>query len=223
MSASRTSPAAEPLSLSRQIHARLRESIIRGTYPQGHKLAEVRIAEELGVSRVPLREAVPMLEMEGFVVTSPRRGAVVTTWSTKLIHDLFDLRRVLEAGAAGHAARAVAGGAPSLPLQDALQHSQAVVVEGDPYRIAAASTRFHEAIVEMTGNVLMQASMRSVSGRVQWLFYLTSELDVHNAFHDHVELTSAIVRGDDRMAEALAFAHIERDRVPSFAALQRDP
>lgn len=210
-------------SLSRQIRTRLREAIIRGQYPQGHKLAETRIAEELQVSRVPLREAVPMLEMEGFVVTSPRRGAVVTTWTSQLIHDLFDLREVLEVGAAGHAARAVAQGTATDELEASLQHSHAVVDEGDPYRIAEASTRFHEAIVALTGNALMQASMRSVSGRVQWLFYQTSELDVHDAFHDHVELAAAIGRGDVRMAEALAFAHIERDREPSFAVLHQRP
>ncbi|MEW1958343.1 GntR family transcriptional regulator [Kineococcus sp. NPDC059986] len=216
-----TSPEATgPVSLSRQIHTRLRELIMRGRYPQGHKLVELRIAEDLGVSRVPLREAVPMLEMEGFVVTAARRGAVVTTWTEQLVNDLFDLREVLEVGAAGHAARAVARGSSAAALERALQHAQAVVEEGDAYRIAEASTRFHETVVELTGNALMQASMRSVSGRVQWLFHLTSELDVHDAFHDHVELTAAITRGDVRMAEALAFAHIERDREPSLAVLQ---
>lgn len=211
-----TEPA---LSLPRQIHARLREAIIRGEYPQGHKLAETRIAEELAVSRVPLREAVPMLEVEGFVTSTPRRGAVVSTWTSRLIHELFDLREVLEVGAAGHAARAVGRGVPTDELEAALAWSQSVVEDGDPYRIAEASTRFHEAIVAMTGNSLLQASMRSVSGRVQWLFYLTSALDVHDAFHDHVELATAIARGDERMAEALAYSHIERDRTPSFAVL----
>lgn len=211
----------EQPSLSRQIHARLREAIIRGEYPQGHRLAEVRIAEELAVSRVPLREAVPMLEMEGFVVSTPRRGAVVTTWTTQLIHDLFDLREVLEVGAAGLAARAIGRGASAARIERALEHSHAVVDEGDAYRIAEASTLLHESIVEATGNALIQASMRSVSGRVQWLFHLTSDLDVHDAFHDHVELVTAIARGDERMAEALAFAHIERDREPSFSVLHQ--
>ncbi|MDP4335370.1 GntR family transcriptional regulator [Curtobacterium sp. A7_M15] len=213
--------SAEQLSLSRQIHARLREAIIRGEYPQGHKLAEVRVAEELSVSRVPLREAVPMLEMEGFVVTTPRRGAVVTTWTTELIHNLFDLREVLEVGAAGLAAREIGRGASAERIEEALAHSHAVVDDGDPYLIAEASTLLHESIVEATGNPLMQASMRSVSGRVQWLFFLTSDLDVHDAFNDHVELVAAISRGDERMAEALAFAHIERDREPSFAVLHQ--
>lgn len=208
------------VSLSRKIHLRLREAIMRGHYPQGLRLAETRIAEELEVSRVPLREAVPMLEIEGFVSTSPRRGAVVTTWTPQLIHDLFDLREVLEVGAARYAARAVGRGTSTEDLEAALEHSHVVVDEGDAYCIAEASTRFHEVIVEMTGNSLLQAAMRSVSGRVQWLFYLTSALDVHDAFQDHVELAGAIGRGDERMAEALAFAHIERDRAPSFAVLQ---
>jgi DNA-binding GntR family transcriptional regulator len=221
MTTTRRADGTDQPSLPRQIHARLREAIIRGEYPQGHKLAEVRIADELAVSRVPLREAVPMLEMEGFVVTSPRRGAVVTTWTSELIHDLFDLREVLEVGAAGLAARAVSKGRSAGPVERALEHSHAVVDAGDPYSIAEASTLFHQTIVETAGNALMEASMRSVSGRVQWLFYLTSELDVHDAFHDHVELAAAIARGDERMAEALAFAHIERDREPSFAVLHK--
>ncbi len=211
-----TEPA---LSLPRQIHARLREAIIRGEYPQGHKLAETRIAEELAVSRVPLREAVRCSRSRASSPAHPRRGAVVSTWTSRLIHELFDLREVLEVGAAGHAARAVGRGVSTDELEAALAWSQSVVEDGDPYRIAEASTRFHEAIVAMTGNSLLQASMRSVSGRVQWLFYLTSALDVHDAFHDHVELAAAIARGDERMAEALAYSHIERDRTPSFAVL----
>src|SRR5690349_25113485 len=92
-------------SLSRQIYATLREGIIRGQYAQGSRLAEQRLAEELAVSRVPLREAVPLLEMDGFVRTLPRRGTVVSTWSLAAVDDLFDLRLCLEVGAATYAAR----------------------------------------------------------------------------------------------------------------------
>src|SRR5690242_20591334 len=80
------------VSLSRHIYERLREDIIRGKYPQGSRLAEARLASEFAVSRVPLREAVPLLAVDGFVRSLPRRGAVVTTWTTRLAQNLFDLR-----------------------------------------------------------------------------------------------------------------------------------
>jgi DNA-binding GntR family transcriptional regulator len=95
-------------SLSQQMYRTLREQIILGRYPQGSRLPEQRIAEEMDVSRVPLREAVPLLERDGFVRTFPRRGAVVFAWDTKAVDDLFDVRLCLESGAARYAARRVA-------------------------------------------------------------------------------------------------------------------
>lgn len=209
-----------PESLSRQAYNTIREGIIRGEYPQGSRIAEARIAAELQMSRVPLREAVPQLEQEGFVRTFPRRGAVVTVWDEKAVNDLFDLRLYLEVGAARFAAREVARGASFEPLQKALHYSQDVVHSGDAYRVAEASTWYHEAIVDLSGNDLMKQVMRSVTGRVLWLFYLTSQLDVDDAFDDHVALANAIQSGNERVAESVAYTHIERDRIPSFSALQ---
>jgi len=211
---------AQKHSLARQVYLALREGIILGSYPQGSRLIEQRLAGELDVSRVPLREAVPQLEMHGFLETSPRRGAVVATWDAKRVNDLFDLRLCLEVGAARYAAARVAGGASMEPLDAALRYSQEVVKEGDSYKIAEASMRYHEAIVRLAGNELMVTLMQSVSERALWLFYLTSQLDADEAFNDHVHLSEAIRSGNERMAEALAYTHIEHDRLPSFTALR---
>ncbi len=218
--AARETAGAEKVSLSKSIYLSLREGIILGRYPQGSRLAEQRLAQELNVSRIPLREAVPLLEMHGFVTTSPRRGAAVTTWTAKAVDDLFDLRLCLEVGATRYAARRVAAGAPTHRLEQVLAETRRVVHERDPYGIAAASAEFHEAVVDQADNALMTTLMQSISGRMIWLFYLTSQLDVDDAFSDHVELCEAIISGNERVAEALAYAHIERDREPSFAALQ---
>jgi DNA-binding GntR family transcriptional regulator len=211
--------SARPDSLSRQIYTRLREGIIRGRYPQGSRLAEQRLAAELEVSRVPLREAVPLLAVDGFVRTLPRRGAVVTTWTIRSAHDLFDLRLCLEVGAARFAARQVAHGGSIDALQAALDGSREGVKTGDPYRIAGDSTRFHEEIVALTGNKLMCSVMRSVSGRMMWLFYMTSDLNPVDALAGHDELLDAIKSGNERVAESMAYAHIERDRAESMRVL----
>ncbi|MDT5129653.1 MAG: hypothetical protein QOH54_5297, partial [Mycobacterium sp.] len=171
-----TDTAESRLSLSRRIYSTVRERIILGQYPQGSRLPEKRIGEELDVSRVPLREAVPLLERDGFVHSYPRRGAVVARWDAKAIDDLFDARLSLEVGAARYAARQVARGGSMDPLNVALEEAQRMVEAGDAYAIARSSTAFHEAVVETSTNELMMRLMQAISGRITWLFYLTSGL-----------------------------------------------
>ena len=213
-------PGESRLSLSQRIYATVRERIILGQYPQGSRLPEQRIGEELHVSRVPLREAVPLLERDGFVHSYPRRGAVVSRWDTKAIDDLFDARLSLEVVAAGYAARQVGRGGSMEPLNHALAEAERLVEAGDAYAIAQGSTAFHEAVVEASSNELMVRLMGTISGRITWLFYLTSGLPADEAFHDHVLLRDAIASGNERVAESVAYAHIERDRQPTFEAMR---
>ncbi|MGH3641896.1 MAG: GntR family transcriptional regulator [Mycobacterium sp.] len=207
-------------SLSQHIYSTVRERIILGQYPQGSRLPEQRIGEELDVSRVPLREAVPLLERDGFVNSRPRRGAVVAQWDAKAIDDLFDVRLSLEVGAARYAARQVSLGGPMDSLNHALEEAQRTVEGGDAYAIARTSTAFHEAVIETSSNELMVRLMQTISGRITWLFYLTSGLPADEAFHDHVLLRDAIASGNERVAESVAYAHIERDRQPTFDAMR---
>jgi DNA-binding GntR family transcriptional regulator len=207
-------------SLSQHIYSTVRERIVLGQYPQGSRLPEQRIGEELHVSRVPLREAVPLLERDGFVNSRPRRGAVVAQWDAKAIDDLFDVRLSLEVGAARYAARQVSLGGPMDSLNHALGEAQRTVAGGDAYAIARTSTAFHEAVIDTSSNELMVRLMQTISGRITWLFFLTSGLPADEAFHDHVLLRDAIASGNERVAESVAYAHIERDRQPTFDAMR---
>lgn len=207
-------------SLSQHIYSTVRERIVLGQYPQGSRLPEQRIGEELHVSRVPLREAVPLLERDGFVNSRPRRGAVVAQWDAKAIDELFDVRLSLEVGAARYAARQVSLGGPMDSLNHALGEAQRTVAGGDAYAIARTSTAFHEAVIATSSNELMIRLMQTISGRITWLFFLTSGLPADEAFHDHVLLRDAIASGNERVAESVAYAHIERDRQPTFDAMR---
>ncbi len=207
-------------SLSRLVYSTVRDRIILGQYPQGSRLPEQRIGVELNVSRVPLREAVPWLERDGFVHSRPRRGAVVASWDAKVIDDLFDVRLSLEVGAARYAARQVSLGGPMDALNHALDEAQRTVAGGDAYAIATTSTAFHEAVIETASNELMVRLMQSISGRITWLFFLPSGLPADEAFHDHVLLRDAIASGNERVAESVAYAHIERDRQPTHLAMR---
>ena len=87
----------------------LREAIINGTLRPGERMMEIQMAEELGVSRTPVREAIRKLELEGFVVMLPRKGAYVAGISLKDIADVFEVRASLEALASGLAAERITG------------------------------------------------------------------------------------------------------------------
>ena len=141
------------------------------------------------------------------------------TWSIRSAHELFDLRLCLEVGATRYAAVAAAGGTSIAPLQAALERSREGISTGDPYRVAADSTHFHETIVRLTGNALMESLMAAVSARMMWLFYLTSELDPHEALCEHEEILNAVASGNEGLSEAVAYAHIERDRGESMRVL----
>jgi DNA-binding FadR family transcriptional regulator len=94
------------------------------------------------------------------------------------------------------------------------RESRRLVEACDAYAFAQSSMAFHEAVVETSSNDLMMRLIQTISGRITWLFYLTSGLPVEEAFHD-VLLRDAIASGTDRVAESMAHTHIEHDRQTS--------
>ncbi|MGW2093536.1 GntR family transcriptional regulator [Promicromonospora sukumoe] len=207
--------------LSAQMYQTLRRGIILGEYPQGSALKEARVADELAVSRIPIRAAIPHLENEGFLTTAPRRSARVTTWTGRAVNELFDVRLSIESLAARQAATAVREGASTDALTASLDLAHAAVASGERLAIAEAHTTYHERIVELAGNELLASIMRGVLGRMTWLFYLTAERDPAGQSHEHDELVEVIGSGNDRLAESIAFAHIEKGRAPSLEILLR--
>ncbi|HVV13662.1 GntR family transcriptional regulator [Amycolatopsis sp.] len=205
-------------SLSAQVYTTLRERIITGTYPQGSRLPEQKLAIDLSVSRIPLREAIQQLEVDGLAQSLPRRGAIVWTWTTQAIHDLFDVRLSLEVSAAALAARRVGAGADVTAMEEALSRQHKSLDEHSPLGIAEASTAFHQAVMRTTGNELLTSLGGAVTSRMVWLFYLTSGRDQELACQEHHELFDAICSGNERVAEAVAYAHIERGRIPTLQA-----
>jgi DNA-binding GntR family transcriptional regulator len=206
-------------SLSAQMYQTLRRGIILGEYPQGSALKEARLADELSVSRIPIRAAIPHLENEGFLVTAPRRSARVTTWTRRSINELFDVRLSIEAFAARQAAIEVRGGASTAQLAASLDLAHEAVASGDRLAIAEAHTGYHERVVQLADNELLTSIMRGVLGRMTWLFYLTARRDAATQSHEHDELLEVIAAGNERLAESIAFAHIEKGRVPTLALL----
>lgn len=204
-------------SLATRTYETLRRRIILGEFAQGSRLPEQRLADELAVSRIPLREALSRLATDGLIETTHRRSAVVTSWTTSTVHDLFDARLALETSAAARAAARVAG-VPQ--LEEALARSVVELEARDELGFAEANVRFHQALVGAAGNPLIDGLMRTVSARMVWLFYLTAHRDHEEACREHAAIVSAIREGNVRLAETLVYAHIEVGRAPSLESMR---
>ena len=152
------------LRLTEQVVLMLRELILNGELAAGQRVAEIPIAERLGVSRTPVREALTVLAQEGLLGVAGKRGYQVMSFSSKDIADAVDMRGILE----GTAARLVAEAGPSAELLAALE---GCLLEGarivgkarygldDDVRWAQMNGRFHRLIVDACANRALQAAL----------------------------------------------------------------
>lgn len=202
--------------LSERVAESLREGIISGRIPGGSKLNERELAAELKVSRIPLREALPLLEAEGFIHSEARRGSVVHTFTLRDAEEVFDLRLQLEPFAAAAAARRVAAGVDPVELLASLEFAR-TGVSGE--QASGRNSDLHEEIVRLADHALLRRLSNLLNGRVRWLFRLTPERDTPGMWEEHAELVYAISAGQPALAEALASAHVERGRHSSLPFL----
>lgn len=216
-SASAGTLGGEHRPLRQLVRDELRRMVITGELAPGSRLVEDRLAESLGVSRNPVREALQALAGEGFVELSPRRGAVVARVTREQAEDLFDVRMSLESLAARLAARRVHP-EDVLRLGEVLEQARRANDEGDLDRVAALNNTFHTAVVAMSGNDYLALLMAPLSRRVQWVFRMSAAERGPHSWHEHEGLVAAIVAGDEDLAEALAVAHVRAARA-SYLAL----
>ena len=221
MSVTQTIGAADR-PLSTQIYESLREAIIEGRIAPGTRLREQALADEFDVSRVPLREAIPQLEAEGFVHTLPRRGTVVTHLTMRDVNDLFDIRERLEVLAARLSAQQAPQGDPAVlaQIEDCQRRARAALRLRSDSEVAATGAEFHALVVELSGNALLRTMMRPINGRVRWVFRMTSARDPKVACRTHDRIFKAIRTGEVELAEKLMFEHIASGRQPSIDILK---
>jgi DNA-binding GntR family transcriptional regulator len=185
----------------------IRESIASGAHRPGERLVEDRLADELGVSRNPVREALRALEVEGYVELIPRRGAVVADLSPGVVAEIFEVRGALEAlGARLAAERATA--AQVRRLDRLLETSAQALGRGDLRRMPELNTRFHQLVLDMGGNALLGETMAPLRGRTQWIFSRTVDERAAESLAEHRELAAAIAAGDGDAAARQAAMHV---------------
>ncbi|SFW87840.1 GntR family transcriptional regulator [Amycolatopsis australiensis] len=210
----------QPLAATRQrVREELRERILTGRLRPGDRLVERELAEDLGVSRVPVREAIRSLEAEGFVVVQSPRRVVVRQLARIDVEELFDVREALEGLAAGLAAER-AGAAELKRLERMLADAARATARGDAARITVLNSRFHDEIVAVAGNGLLSTMLQPLEGRLRWL---TSQNEHWtDLLGEHRRLYEAIASGDPDRAKASAVEHVRVNREVTLRSLFGD-
>jgi DNA-binding GntR family transcriptional regulator len=203
------------LPLRDKVVAELRRRIIDGFYAPGDRLTEDRLADTFGVSRNPVREAIRMLEAEGYLVAVPRRGATVARVSLQDMADLFDVRLALEE----LSARLVAERADTAAVSALEEIITAARMAYDDRRLddlAELNTRFHATICALSGNALLRTMMDALHGRLQWVYRQTAERRAPRSWAEHETLVAAIRAGDVDAAGEAARRHVLEARATAL-------
>ena len=139
----------------------LREAIVEGGLKPGQRLMEVQLAEQLGVSRTPVREAIRKLELEGLVVMIPRKGAYVANMSLKDVIDVLEIRASLEGLAASLAAERITD-EDIKKLENIVEEFKNSINELDVEALLRKDVEFHECICKATNNKKLHQLMNSL-------------------------------------------------------------
>ncbi|OAH10235.1 HTH-type transcriptional regulator LutR [Streptomyces jeddahensis] len=214
--------STERTSLSAQAREAVRQRIVDRRYALGARLVEREVAEELQMSRVPVREALRALVAEGLLELLPHSGVRVRRLERADVHHLYEVWEPLAVQASRLAARRVAEHAPKEPpglarLRATLEHADAASESDDAASEVAAHTAFHEGIVALAGNPLLERMMEQLSWQLQLLFGMRSEPDHMRAQH-HL-IFRHIAAGDEETAAASTLLHVRDSRAVALRSL----
>src|SRR5690242_3486105 len=207
--------ATDRASLSKVVSEQIRGQILDGKLRPGERLVEDRLSAELGVSRVPVREALRGLSMEGLVRLEPNRGATVTEVTPELVAELVEVRTLLEALNARLAARRHDPRIVAL-LQDTLGRGNAASQSGTTEELARLNAEFHDRLAEASRNSVLSDIMRSLRERTSLAFAINGRARARQDWQEHAAILAAVIDGDEDMAALLARRHV-RNAAEAFA------
>ena len=194
----------------------LRDVILAGELPAGARLGEVELAERLGVSRTPVREALSRLAAEGLVQIVPNRGARVATWTVEELEGVFELRALLEPELTALAVpQATAADADHL---DALAHEMFDVGCPGPQQdldaLVPLNRAFHDRLVALAGHPALAGALAGAIHPpiVARNFHAYDGASLRRSLAHHVEIVAALRAGDPEWARAVMTAHIRNAR-----------
>jgi DNA-binding GntR family transcriptional regulator len=194
--------------LSKLVSERIRGQILDGSRKPGERLIEDRLSIELGVSRVPVREALRGLSAEGLVLISPRRGASVAEITPQVVAELVEVRALLE-GLNARLAAQRHDPAIMAQLRETLEHGNAAAKTGSAEELARLNAEFHERLTEASRNSVLAETMRSLRERTGLAFKINGRRRAHDDWQEHSAILKAVIDGDEDLAALLATRHVQ--------------
>jgi DNA-binding GntR family transcriptional regulator len=223
VSRSRTSGnSAFPIrgSATARVYGILKEQILTCQLPPGAGLNEGRLAEQLSVSKTPIREALAMLSHEGFIEVLPRQGYRVTDLTLADVQEIFNLRLLLEPAAAALAAERATADQLQALRSLAEEHVEVDSDEGFAAMIAQ-SREFHVRLAEASGNRRLAETLQHLLEEMQRLYLsgLNLRQSVEDQRGEHRDLVAALLKGNHHLAHDIAVRQIESSRERVMDAL----
>ncbi len=199
--------------LSEVVCNTLRAAIRDGVFKSHERLMEIRLAEELGVSRTPIREAIRRLEQEGFVVMVPRRGAYVANISEKSVHHVYEIRIALEELAAGLAAQHIRTEELQY-LRGLIEEVEGLLEEKDFKRVVNIDVQFHDILYNASRNERLGEILNNLREQMLRFRAFNSNLPgrLEETWKEHKALIDAIAAHDVEKAKETAVAHLVSSR-----------
>ena len=201
----------------------LRQAILIGELKPGERLMEIHLADRLGVSRTPIREAIHKLEREGLVTIVPRRGAEVAQITEKSMNDVLEVRRALDALCVELACdRITEEGLED--LRAACDNFEQCVKTKDSKKIAQADVALHDIIVQATGNQRLIQLVNNLSEQMyRYRFeYIKDSRQHETLVEEHRIIYQSIVQKDKETAAEAARTHIDNQKKAIIRQIRLD-
>jgi DNA-binding GntR family transcriptional regulator len=200
------------------VYRNLRRRIITHNLKPGSRLVVGRLAEELGTSLTPVREALRLLERDGLVSMTPHKGGMVRKLSRKEFEDIFAVRKALEALAVKLACPRLSAEDMGI-LEGIIESGKSTVESQDVEAWTALDEQFHKVIIGRCGNAFLQDALGGIFDQVRVLWWLAGDLPGHieEGIRGHEALLSALKAGDADQASQRTIAHIETAEYREFS------
>lgn len=203
----RDAEVSSPLPLRIQAYEKIENMIMKGVLQPGERLIETELSNALKVSRGPVREALQLLERDGWVETRPRYGAVVRRRTTPEIAELFEVRRTLERRSVELAAGRITAG-ELRQLKKLMERAEALNVAKDIPGLIEANSAVHNFLPTLSGNATMSELFRTLNRRIRWYTLTPQAFDrAPSILAEQRDIANAIIAGDAQAAVAAMEHH----------------
>jgi len=195
--------------LSQKVYRVLKTEIVKGNLKPGTKLLEDKIANQMGVSRTPVREALRELAVEGFVEMTPNQGMAVTTVSLEDLKEVLQIRGVLE-GLATYLAAKMITREDIIKLERIINKMNICIVKDDTLAFSDLNADFHDLILKICGNKRLIRICSNLSDRAHRFRIRSLSIPgrLKYALKEHQEILEALKKKDSEQADKLSRKHI---------------